>query len=324
MTTTSDYWVGATIGEGSYGKVVHARHKITNRNFAIKVMTKQSIQKNPALLSEIWKERELLKTLKSDHVVSLWASFHDSECIYFVMECLAGGDLAHVIQCGQHFFLEWSLAIPSYTLQLISALEFIHSRRVIHADLKPENVLVSTRGRIKLADFGSAVELNNNRPITHDSIRCMGTADYASPEVVRGLTSLSFGIDLWSLGCVLYAMWEGVSPFHDSSDALAVQKIVGHSNEGHLKSKNMMEVWETLVHDLLAPEASNRLGMADIKLPNSDGCVVYTSIRERPCLSTHGGGNEVSFRAPAPSWWNKALTHSLRDGAEGWGMFLLS
>jgi 3-phosphoinositide dependent protein kinase-1 len=316
MATTADYWVGSAIGEGSYGKVVHARHKETNKDVAIKVVTKQSIKKEPSLLSGVWKERGLLTNLKSEYVVSLWASFHDSECIYFVMECLAGGDLTHVVQCGLERLNEWSLAIPYYALQVISALEFIHKRHVIHADLKPDNVLVSTSGRIKLADFGSAVELNDTKL---DSIRFMGTADYASPEVVRGMTSISFGVDLWSLGCLLYAMWEGASPFHDQSDALAIKRIVEYKGT-QLQAQNLNGNWETLIRDLLSPEVSNRLGMADCERTREGG-VFYASIRDRSCLQSD---EEVAFRASEPSWWTQTRKNKLRDGAEGWSIFLLS
>jgi 3-phosphoinositide dependent protein kinase-1 len=331
--TTADFLVGATIGEGAYGKVVHAIHKTTGKYVAIKVMTKQSIQKDPALMTVAMKERRLLSDFQeSEHIVSLWASFHDSECLYFVMECLAGGDLAHAIRSGLHDPEQWSATIPNYSRQLVSALEFIHSRAVIHADLKPENVLLTTTGKLKLADFGAAIELSSGAAddkspaVSEEQMRYIGTADYASPEVIRGEAALlpSAAVDLWSLGCVLYAMWEGASPFHDESDALAIQRIMRYcaaadEERQRLQTDNMPDDWMTLIQGLLTPEPSERVGMNDFHL-------VYRSIRKSPCLlrtACSEEEDEVHFRAPEPSWWVETQNSDKRDGTEGWSVFLL-
>lgn len=336
--TTADFLVGTTIGEGSYGRVIHATYKATGKDAAIKVITKMSIQKDPTLMDGVMRERRLLSELKSEYVVSLWASFHDSECLYFVMECLTGGDLAHVIRSGllPERYEEWSAVIPHYTIQILSALEFLHTRNVVHGDLKPENILVSTAGRLKLADFGAAIELKSDSAPSSNSKQqpfIAGTADYASPEVVRGETHLlSVGIDLWSLGCLLYAMWEGVSPFHDQSDALAIQRIVQYCKGDDKQQRNLTEAsqhisndWKILIRDLMSPAPLMRLGVTDFhnRLKTADAVVAYTSIRERACLHTSPSGKVgAMFQAPAPSWWSETQTTAKRDGAEGWSIFL--
>lgn len=356
MESTSDYWVGSTIGEGSYGKVVYAKHKKTNKNVAVKVVLKRQMQTNAYFIRDIRKEKDLLVALKSDFVVPLWAAFHDSECMYFVLECLTGGDLEHVIQCGLNHDdedvrgrKEWQLSIPYYALQLLSAVEFIHSQNVVHADLKPQNVLVSADGKLKLADFGSAIRVRNTilradstpTPLTTETnaaLRGMGTTDYASPEFIRGETlsgsnhyntnsaPVIFGIDLWSFGCVLFAMWEGSSPFHDESDALAIQRIVEHRQDQPLPWIRMPPCWHDLIRDLLAPEANRRLGIADLEEKSDGDKVLYTSIRRRSCLSIQDDGSSttVPFLAPEPSWWTNAKKDTLRDGAAGWSSFLLA
>jgi 3-phosphoinositide dependent protein kinase-1 len=356
MESTSDYWVGSTIGEGSYGNVVYAKHKMTNKNVAIKVVLKRQMRTDANFISDIRKEKDLLVALKSDCVVPLWAAFHDSECMYFVLECLTGGDLDHVIRCGLEQDDEdaqgrnaWQLTIPYYTLQLLSALEYIHSQNVVHADLKPHNVLVSGDGKLKLADFGSAIQVRDTMlrtdrlptsltPETSGALRGMGTADYASPELIRGealpvsshdnihSTAAVFGIDLWSFGCVLFAMWEGCSPFHDASDALAIRRIVEHRQDQPLPWKKMPSQWHDLIGDLLAPEANHRLGIADLEEMSDSDKVMYTSIRRRSCLLTNDddGCEKVPFLAPEPSWWTNAKSDALRDGAAGWISFLLA
>jgi 3-phosphoinositide dependent protein kinase-1 len=367
MESTLEYWVGSTIGEGSYGKVVYAIHKKTNKDVAIKVVLTRQMQTDPYFVKDIRKERDLLITLKSEFVVPLWAAFYDSECIYFVLECLTGGDLNHVIQCALLLQQQeedcatgsllrrrdqWHLAIPHYALQLLSALEFIHSNNVVHADLKPHNVLVSDRGKLKLADFGSAIQVQITdtqqqqqqaqqqqeqvHPDTAIALRGMGTADYACPEVIRGATSSSsydaLGIDLWSFGCVLFAMWEGTSPFHDESGAAlaVIQRVVEHHRHPDQPlpfTRRIPLCWQELIRDFLMPEAHCRLGMVDLEDRNGSKNVTYTSIRRRSCLLINDAGDgsaELPFLASEPSWWTNAKNETLRDGAVGWSAFLLS
>jgi 3-phosphoinositide dependent protein kinase-1 len=354
MAATSEYWVGATIGEGSYGKVVHARHKATEKNVAIKVVTKLSIRKDPRRKNEILKEKMLLTTLNSNYVVSLWASFHDEECVYLVMECMEGGDLEQAIRHGRSKMLtqivkpilaksictncigdEWTrVVIPHFANQLISAIEFIHSRQVIHCDLKPQNIVLTSGGDLKLTDFGSAIFLtdagkcfssvDSNR--NHGSI--MGTAEYASPEVIRGTISPSFGIDLWSLGCIFYTMWEGVSPFQDATYALVIQRIMNHVSkaENHdLNSLFMTERWETMVNELLVLEPSRRLGMNDLSIENQ-GKIIYSSIREKLSIESKSEAEvkEILLATMTlPAWSIDADIATYRDGAKGWSTFLL-
>lgn len=330
-TTTADYWVGPTIGEGAFGKVVHARHKATGRNVAIKVVTKQAIQKDKRLLDSVWKERRLLTTkLKSNnHVISLWASFHDSECLYLVMECATGGDLKHLIESGLTTRrADWTPAIPSYALQLIGALEYIHTQNVVHGDFKPDNVLVTDSGRLKLADFGAALDLSSDASSSCSSNHhrvATGTADYASPQVIRGEEVMA-DCDLWSLGCILYAMWEGNSPFHDESDALAIRRITDYANNNGAELRRSSIIkdddWVMLIRDLLEPDSTSRLGMKDYD-KKEEGAVVYASMRARQCLRVCEGSQKPSFKAPAPSWCNEAQDCQFRDGATGWVAFLL-
>jgi serine/threonine protein kinase len=253
--------------------------------------------------------------------------------------------LAHVIRSGlQDQKQQWTETIPNYSRQLVAALEFIHSRAVIHADLKPENVLLTTTGKLKLADFGAAIELQSSADkqsaaLSKEQMRFIGTADYASPEVIRGALLPSVAIDLWSLGCVLYAMWEGASPFHDESDALAIQRIMRYcaDDDGDERlvlpqTNHMPDDWKSLIRNLLTPDPSGRRGMIDFEARTStsgDEDVVYTLIRESPCLLRTASceeeeEDEVShFRAPEPSWWVETQSSDKRDGAEGWSVFLL-
>jgi serine/threonine protein kinase len=260
MSSTGEYEVGVTIGEGAFGLVVHARHKASGQDVAIKLVEKVVLKKRPHVMNSIWKEQVLLRKMKdSNLVVNLWAAFHDSECVYLVLDCAFGGDLSHVIQNviqmererTIHIASSWQESIPHYALQLVEALRYIHAQGIIHCDLKPSNILCSRNGRIQLADFGCAVQMRDIVSVIdrghakNTTAECgsshtyhntdhrstpihLGTADYASPEIIQGKPDqeLTTSVDLWSLGCIFYAFFHGQSPFHAASDALAVQSVM--------------------------------------------------------------------------------------------------
>jgi serine/threonine protein kinase len=123
MSTASEYWVGPTIGEGSFAQVVYAQHKATGKRVAIKVVEQVFLKKHPPAMQGLLTERKLLKELsqQSPHVVNLWASFLDSQCVYLVMELAMGGDLAGLIQLGlsdESNHDKWHQSIPHYAWQL--------------------------------------------------------------------------------------------------------------------------------------------------------------------------------------------------------------
>jgi serine/threonine protein kinase len=248
MATTNDYMVGVTIGEGAFGRVVYAQHKKTNQEVAIKVANKFTLKKHPDKLQCILTERRVLEDLKEmDRVVNLWACFHDKECLYMVQECVRGGDLTNIMKKARATDKNWmESSAKHYAMQILEGLQQIHSHKILHADLKPENILVTLQGRILLADFGSAVEMaehnkgnlksdgedEDDGDIVQAIVR--GTSDYACAEILNAkpVQELTVAVDLWSFGCILYALVYGESPFHAESDALAVDKVFDYCAEG--------------------------------------------------------------------------------------------
>lgn len=341
---TKDYLVGVTIGEGSFGRVVHARHKVSGKDVAIKVFDKASLRKQPQRLPSIWNERTLLLEFQScPYVVNLWAAFVDQECIYLVMECLKGGDLQGLIQSGLAATVDrrwWKTAVvPHYSLQLVRAVEFLHEHNTIHADLKPQNILVTCKGRIQLADFGSAIRLtkenvnkqtgsNGEEQSGGQGIRTVlgGTVDYASPEIVRGtdVAQLTAGTDMWSLGCILHALYSStaLSPFHASSDALAVKSITDYCNGNTAlnlftdekdNDESQNQAWRSLVLGLLHPIPTKRLGAVG---KGSIGDLI-------PDIHAVDMVSNPPFLPTEPMWMQEARETNMRDGCLGWSVFLL-
>eukprot|EP00521_Asterionellopsis_glacialis_P015083 CAMPEP_0195293470 /NCGR_PEP_ID=MMETSP0707-20130614/12512_1 /TAXON_ID=33640 /ORGANISM="Asterionellopsis glacialis, Strain CCMP134" /LENGTH=381 /DNA_ID=CAMNT_0040354189 /DNA_START=233 /DNA_END=1375 /DNA_ORIENTATION=- len=346
MSTTSDYYVGKMIGEGSYGCVVHANHKETKRDVAIKVVDKLSLKKHPQVLQSILTEKKLLSMLDSRYVVKLLASFHDEECIYLVMECCIGGDLTHLIQqagIGTSAAAtrrtdadtrrrQYYESIPQYSLQLVNALEYIHSQGICHGDLKPDNILVTQHGCLQLADFGCALYLGScstgDEEQSSTGTMILGTVDYASPEILKGnllCNNVTVGVDLWSFGCVLYAMWRGMSPFHADSDTLAMESILAYcrskmktsSNNGALSSGKeelpdfLRDIenldWQILIRDLLKVNPMGRRGVSDavaiISNNNTTSSrISYTSIRSSNVWKGVDLSCNPKYLPPSPLW----------------------
>jgi serine/threonine protein kinase len=302
MATTSDYMAGVTIGEGSFGRVVYGLHKSTNREVAIKVVHKFGLKKHPDKLQVILTERRVLEDLKtSDHVVNLWACFHDKECLYFVMECANGGNLTDLIVQGRTD-KDWIESAKHYALQILEGLQQIHSHKIIHGDLKPDNILVTLQGQIQLADFGSAVEMlppDNDKdkdgkkdcPGEGDREMVRGTSDYASPEILRAAPAqeLTVAVDLWSYGCIMYTLLQGESPFHAESDALAVEKITDYVKEGVTESER-----ETI----LFPEIDSA------KKEEEEAATTATSSTEAATSSTEAATSSV---LPVSTEWKEVI-----------------
>lgn len=332
MASTSDYMAGETISEGTFGRVVHGRHKTTDRHVAIKVVPKNSLKRHPEQLVNILTERRVLEDLKTcPAVVNLWACFHDKECLYMVMECATGGDLTQVIKAGR-LLPGWVDSATHYGLQILEGLQALHTKRTLHADCKPDNILVTLEGRVQLADFGSAVELDKKTNGSGDRPQVRGTSEYASPEILRAKDSreLTVAVDLWSFGCVLYALLGGEAPFHAESDALAVDKILDYCKEEKTDAdrdtllfpaeSTVSKQWKELILALLRPNAAERLGAGDDKVV--DNTVAYPSIQASTVWKDVDLKQSPKFLPSEPSWLVESKGKEMKDGSKGWTSFL--
>ena len=224
----SDFLFGRTLGEGSYARVVHARFKKSSssisRDYALKIMEKRHIKREDKV-KYVMMEKALLSSFSSAFILSLHMSFQDDTYLYMVMDLCPGGELLNVIK---HYKLESGQDVSSpccpepvvkyYTASVVCALEYLHQRGVVHRDLKPENVLLMSDGKVKLGDFGTALDLegfaNKGRRSGQEERKAfVGTAEYVSPEVLEGINDATPGVDLWALGCIIYQMIVGTAPF---------------------------------------------------------------------------------------------------------------
>ncbi len=334
LPSTADYWVGPAIGQGSFSQVYFAKHKHSNRHVAIKVVDQVTVRKNPKILKALLQEQMLLSTTlrQLECVARLGSSFYDSNCLYMILELCEGGDLQQLIEKNQtrDQQQQWLASIPHYLSQLQKAIECLHSFDVVHCDIKPANVLVTSEGRVKLTDFGSALVVSKGVSRLEESIR--GTTEYSAPELLRNENvSLPKAIDYWSFGCVVIAMSTGQSPFYrNGSDSLTVKAILESRNDTTFLNQLMgakgllsrgKDDTECTVENSLIHSARGLL-----KADPAERSEAWKLLQSATWVSLTAGSVDLppyGISPPDASWKKEIDNCELQDGALGWKVFLL-
>ncbi|KAF9177627.1 Cyclin-dependent kinase 3, partial [Haplosporangium sp. Z 767] len=189
------------IGEGTYGIVYKATEKATGRVVAMKKIRLEN--EDEGVPSTAIREISLLKELKHDHVVQLLDIIHDESRLYLVFEFL-NLDLKRYMDTAPTTTTGLPLdQVKEYLYQLVKGVEYCHSRRILHRDLKPQNLLIDESRNLKLADFGLARAFGIPlRSYTHEVV----TLWYRAPEILLGSKHYSTAVDIWSIGCIFAEM----------------------------------------------------------------------------------------------------------------------
>jgi len=189
------------IGEGTYGVVFKGRNRKTNEIVAMKKIRLESEEEG--VPSTAIREISLLKELQHPNIVSLQDVIMQENRLYLIFEFLTM-DLKKYLDTAipAHEMMSAHL-LKSYTYQLLQAILFCHQRRVLHRDLKPQNLLIDKSGAIKVADFGLARAFGVPvRVYTHEVV----TLWYRAPEILLGASKYSCPVDIWSIGCIFAEM----------------------------------------------------------------------------------------------------------------------
>ena len=244
-----------TIGEGTFGKVKLALHKLTQEKVAIKILEKKKINSKKDL-ERIEKEIKYMKILNHPNIVKIYEIIEDENNFYIVMEYVPGGELFNYIVKNKR--LTENEASFFYS-QIIHIIQEIHKHKICHRDLKPENLLLTQNKTIKIIDFGLS-----NEYIDYLMTPC-GSPCYASPEVIKGMKYSGLGIDLWASGIILFSMLCGYLPFDDKNNDVLFKKILKCKIE-FPKNNNVIisENAKDLILKILQLEPAKRISLDEI------------------------------------------------------------
>ena len=252
FVSIEDFGLNQILGQGAFGKVLKVFYNFSGEEpYALKVMHKDQLIETDAVDCIKAEQRVLAIKGKPIFLTDLKASFQDEENVYMVMEFLSGGDLLTHLEKNRRFSEERT---KLYIAELSFALFFLHGKGIIYRDIKPENILVDYEGHLKLADFGLCKEGIWNGETTTDTF--CGTLDYMAPEIILR-KEYDCGVDLWSLGILIYEMLHGDIPFYDESEEKQLKKMLkGISAYPATISRK----GAGLISNLLKTNASERLG----------------------------------------------------------------
>ncbi|PWA89378.1 protein kinase superfamily protein [Artemisia annua] len=281
-TSIDDFEIIKPISRGAFGRVFLAKKRTTGDLFAIKVLKKADMIRKNAVES-ILAERDILISVRNPFVVRFFYSFTCRENLYLVMEYLNGGDLYSLLRnlgC-----LDEDVA-RIYIAEVVLALEYLHSLRVVHRDLKPDNLLIAHDGHIKLTDFGlskvglinstddlsgpavsgtSLLEDNESQSLSesqeerHKNRSAVGTPDYLAPEILLG-TGHGTSADWWSVGVILFEMIVGIPPFNAEHPQMIFDNILNRNIPWPAVPEEMSHGAQDLIDQLLTEDPNQRLG----------------------------------------------------------------
>ncbi|KAK7410216.1 hypothetical protein VNO78_00825 [Psophocarpus tetragonolobus] len=220
QTVFGKYEMGRLLGKGTFAKVYYGRHISTGESVAIKVINKEQVRKE-GMMEQIKREISVMHLVRHPNVVELKEVMATKTKIFFVMEYVRGGELLAKISKGK---LKEDLA-RKYFQQLISAVDYCHSRGVSHRDLKPENLLLDDNENLKISDFGLSALPEQLRYDGLLHTQC-GTPAYVAPEVLRKKGYDGSKADIWSCGVVLYVLLAGFLPFQHENLMTMYNKVL--------------------------------------------------------------------------------------------------
>jgi protein kinase A len=245
-----DFEIKGTLGTGTFGRVLLVRLKTaspaTQNFFAMKVLRKTEIVRLRQV-EHVNAERYILSRVRHPFVVDLFATFQDSLNIYMLLSYVPGGELFTHLRRAQRFTPD---VTRFYLATIILALKYLHSFNIIYRDLKPENLLLDSRGYLRLTDFGFA-KIVDDRTWT-----LCGTPEYLAPEIIQS-DGHGKAADWWACGILCYEMLVGYPPFFDETAYGIYEKIL----RGHVHwPKDMGRSSRDLIREFLHPDRSKRLG----------------------------------------------------------------
>lgn len=212
------FHVGSLLGEGTYGKVRFAKNMRDDRPVALKIIDKKKL-KRKSQLERVLKEIRIMSLIDNPHLCKLYECFETDEAFILELEYIKGMELFKFVSDKK--WLSELEALPIF-YQLLDGISYLHQHKIIHRDIKLENIIIDKKGNIKIIDFGFACSFEYFKFCdTH-----CGSPYYAAPEMVSENEYVGPEVDIWSLGVVLYTLVHGYLPFEADCCKNLYKKII--------------------------------------------------------------------------------------------------
>ena len=322
----SDFLPSVLLGEGSYSQVYLVQSREDGRRYAMKVLSKAHLhrhQRSGVALAE----KAALSVCCHPNVVRLFHTFQDPSSLYFILELCEMGDVLHEVEELGGYPID---VVRFYAAQLLWALHYLHhTARILHRDVKPENLLLNAQRHVKLADFGAAKMLTaplhtssatTTSPPSPSALLApapalakkhsfVGTAAYVAPEMLRE-GDIGFGVDQWSAGCTIYQMITNSTPFHAPSEYLTFQRIL----QGELAIDPTVDADAAdLIRRLMRIDSTARLGSKEED---------WAEVERHPFFAQHVDWQRIKEGTaqcpPLPSVKGKKFSLVSEDSMLGW------
>lgn len=215
------YKIGEKIGVGGMAVVYKGEDTLLGRTVAIKILH-QNFANDEEFVARFKREAQAAGKLSHPNIVSMYDVGVDQGYNYIVMEYVEGETLKEYIERKHKVSIDDAV---KYTIAIGEGLEHAHAMGIVHCDIKPHNIILTSSGRVKVTDFGIARAMNTANTMMYDSGSVMGSAHYLSPEQASG-KSVSGSTDIYSLGVVLYEMLTGQVPYEgDTAISVAIKHV---------------------------------------------------------------------------------------------------
>ena len=239
------------VGQGCFGKVYKGRRRHTGQIVAMKFISKRGKPEKDQ--QQLRLEIGILQRLEHENIIRLLDWF-ETNTDFVVVTQFAYGELFEIFQDDKRLP---EAEVSNIARQLVKALNYLHSQKVIHRDMKPQNVLIGANGTVKLCDFGFARAMSSDTTVL-TSVK--GTPLYMAPELVQEWP-YDGSVDLWSLGVICYELFVGQPPFYTNNLMSLVRLIV---DKPVRYPESMSETFRSFLQGLLQKDPKKRLGWPDL------------------------------------------------------------
>ena len=254
-----NYVVIRLIGRGAMGEVYLARQRFLGGNYALKLLFPDVESRNPQGVQRFIREAQLACRIK-DHsnLIKVYDVGNENGLYYIVMDYIDGGSLRDLLKKEHRLQPKKALNI---VLQLSKALQAAYENQMVHRDIKPDNIMFTSDGTVKLADLGIAKSLDEQDTELTVNVSVFGTPAYMSPEQAKDASKVDCRADIYSLGIVLYEMLLGERPYMDKNQMQILSKLISKEEipDVHEQDSSILPVISRLVADMTRKKVNERI-----------------------------------------------------------------